>query len=41
MHAGVYKVQTIGDAYMCALGHDEDEQKAAIGPPMARALQVP
>lgn len=40
VHAGVYKVQTIGDAYMVAVGHDEDASKARLGPPIARALQV-
>ncbi|GIL82425.1 hypothetical protein Vretifemale_11416 [Volvox reticuliferus] len=34
----VYKVETIGDAYMVAAGHDEDEDKAHKGSPLMRVL---
>lgn len=37
---GVYKVETIGDGYMIAAGHDEDPAKAAIGTPLERMMKM-
>ncbi|DBA81613.1 hypothetical protein WJX77_010729 [Trebouxia sp. C0004] len=37
---GVYKVETIGDGYMIAAGHDEDTAKAALGTPLERIMKM-
>ncbi|KAK9826256.1 hypothetical protein WJX74_003071 [Apatococcus lobatus] len=36
----VYKVETIGDGYMIAAGHDEDSKSAEKGRPIARMLKM-
>lgn len=37
---GVYKVETIGDGYMIAAGHDEDPAKVAMGTPLERIVKM-
>ncbi|KAK9789210.1 hypothetical protein WJX73_000342 [Symbiochloris irregularis] len=37
---GVYKVETIGDGFLVAAGHDENDETRALGTPMDRMLKM-